>query len=137
MVSGPLALYLLSFPGPIDPLTATATGALFGAGVAVIQSGDHHLTRTLRFPSRFHLLGALILGLGITFGLRFSLKALFAGLDPSLANFLRYTVIGAWLATLAPAAFCAAGLAHWQPLSGATPNGNAREGDEPLPASEG
>ena len=129
LVSVPLGLFLLSFPSAIDPLTATASGAVFGAAVAVIQSGDHHMERTLRFPSRLGRLGALVLGLGVLFGLRAGLKLLFVDLDPSLANFLRYSVIGAWLASLAPAAFCALGLAHWQPLEGST-DGIATEGDD-------
>jgi hypothetical protein len=137
LVSVPLALVLLSFPGRVDPLTATATGAVFGAAVAVIWSGDHPMTRTLRFPSHWRLLGALAVGLGITFGLRMGLKVLLADLDPSLANFLRYTVIGAWLATLAPATFCALGLARWRPLEEGDANGRAREGDEPLPSPKG
>ena len=117
LILGPAILCFLTFPAPIDPLTATAGGALVGFAVTLLVLGDVRLDRTLRWRSRERLWMAAVLGLLGAFGLRAGLKPLLAALpvEEALAYFLRYGILGAWLAGLAPLLFVALGLAEgWQ-----------------------
>ena len=110
-----LAVYFALFPAPVDPLTATVGGALAGFSLTLLllPGAQKHSRLVCPPPTLGRLVAAALFGLLVAFGLRIGLKPLLASLGaaPALASFVRYGVIGVWLAGLAPACFVALGLA--------------------------
>lgn len=101
LVVVPIALLVWVLPssGDGDDTAVKAGGALIGLAL-----GADWERRRLRFlpPTRWWKLAAGLVGLGIIFGLRVGLKALFAGLDPALGGILRYALVALFLTAGAP-----------------------------------
>lgn len=92
--------------------TASLTGVMLGAGVGVPL-----LLRRIDYDPRgprWQRVARFFLGVAVVFALRFGLKAISPGEPWSLhtaARFLRYAIIGLWVALGAPWLFRAIGLA--------------------------
>lgn len=132
-----LAVYFLLFPAPVDLLTATVGGALAGFGLTLVLVPGARNPARLTFPppSFGRLLTAALFGLLVAFGLRIGLKPLLAstGVAPAVAAFVRYGVIGVWLAGLAPACFVALGFARREATSTSGRAEHSETGSTPAP----
>jgi hypothetical protein len=107
-----VGLWLLLFPGHLDPVTCSAGGALLGITVGCIYQSSWF---DFAPPSGiWRRLVAGVLGLAVAFGLRVGLKAGFAalGFEPPLADIVRYAALGSWIALAAPWFFVLLGLAR-------------------------
>ena len=90
-----------------DTTGAKTAGALLAIWPGLIWAQWHTPMLPRKPPAR---LLAVVLGLVVTFGLRWGLKELPLGLSVEVVDFFRYGLIGAWIAAGAPWTFQRLGL---------------------------